>query len=78
MSAEYWDDFAGTDTPPGHWNRLAEEISQRDQHDLDQDVKMFFALNAAEHDTSVSVWEAKRSTAISARSARCANFSRAN
>ncbi len=60
MSAEYWDDFKGTDTPPGHWNRLAEEISQRDQHDLDQDVKMFFALNAAEHDTSVSVWEAKR------------------
>ena len=60
MSAEYWDDFAGTDTPPGHWNRLAEEISQRDKHDLDQDVKMFFALNAAEHDTSVAAWEAKR------------------
>jgi hypothetical protein len=60
MSAEYWDDFAGTDTPPGHWNRLAEEISNRDQHDLDRDVKMFFALNAALHDVSVSVWDAKR------------------
>ncbi|MBI4908757.1 MAG: vanadium-dependent haloperoxidase [Acidobacteria bacterium] len=60
MSGEYWDDFAGTDTPPGHWNRLAEEVSLRDKHDLDQDVKMFFALNAALHDVSVSVWDAKR------------------
>jgi len=60
MSAEYWDDFAGTDTPPGHWNRLAEEVSLRDNHDLDQDVKMFFALNTALHDVSVSAWDAKR------------------
>ena len=60
MSAEYWDDFVGTDTPPGHWNRLAEEISKRDQHDLDKDTKMFFVLNAALHDVSVSVWDAKR------------------
>jgi hypothetical protein len=60
MSAEYWDDFAGTDTPPGHWNRLAEEVSKRDQNDLDKDVKMFFALNAALHDVSVAAWDAKR------------------
>jgi hypothetical protein len=60
MSAEYWDDFVGTDTPPGHWNRLAQDVSIRDNNDLDKDVKMFFALNAALHDVSISVWEAKR------------------
>jgi hypothetical protein len=60
MSAEYWDDFVGTDTPPGHWNRLAQEVSLRDQNDLDKDVKLFFALNGALHDVSISVWEAKR------------------
>jgi hypothetical protein len=60
MCAEYWDDGANTETPPGHWNRLAEEISNRDQHDLDQDVKMFFALNNALFDVSVAVWDAKR------------------
>ncbi|MFN7934614.1 MAG: vanadium-dependent haloperoxidase [Bryobacteraceae bacterium] len=60
MSAEYWDDFAGTDTPPGHWNRLAEEISERDFNELDVDVKLYFVLNAAEHDVAVAVWEAKR------------------
>lgn len=60
MSAEYWDDFAGTDTPPGHWNRLAEDISSRDQNELDIDVKLYFVLNAAEHDVAVAVWDAKR------------------
>ena len=60
MSAEYWDDFAGTDTPPGHWNRLAEDISSRDKNELDVDVKMYFVLNAAEHDVAVAVWDAKR------------------
>ena len=29
MSAEYWDDAVGSETLPGHWNRLAEEISNR-------------------------------------------------
>ena len=60
MCAEYWNDFVGTDTPPGHWNRLAEEISDRDKNSLDRDVQMYFVLNAAEHDISVAVWEAKR------------------
>ncbi len=59
-SAEYWEDGPGTETPPGHWNRLAQEISNRDKHTLDDDVKMFFALNAAQFDVSVAVWEAKR------------------
>lgn len=60
MGAEYWEDSYGTDTPAGHWNRIGQEISQRDQHNLDDDVKMFFALNVANLDTSIAVWEAKR------------------
>jgi len=60
MSAEYWEDATGSETSVGHWNRIAEEISNRDQHTLDQDVLLFFALNAAELDTSIAVWDAKR------------------
>jgi hypothetical protein len=60
MSAEYWDDGASTETPPGHWNRLAEEISLRDLHSLDDDVKMYFVMNNALLDVSISVWDAKR------------------
>ncbi|MEO8663512.1 MAG: vanadium-dependent haloperoxidase [Bryobacteraceae bacterium] len=60
VSAEYWNDFVGSDTPPGHWNRIAEDISDRDKNSLDRDVQLYFVLNAAEHDTSVALWEAKR------------------
>jgi hypothetical protein len=62
MSAVYWADTPGSGTPaaPGHWNLIAEAISTRDQHTLDQDVTMFFALNGAELDASIAVWDAKR------------------
>jgi hypothetical protein len=60
MCAEYWDDGANSETPPGHWNRIAEEISKRNQNELDVDVKMYFALNAGLFDASVAVWDAKR------------------
>jgi hypothetical protein len=59
-SAEYWEDATGSETAPGHWNRIAEEISARDLHTLDQDIKMFFALNQAMLDASIATWDAKR------------------
>jgi hypothetical protein len=58
--AEYWADGPRSETPPGHWNALAHGISYRDQHRLDEDVKMYFALNAALFDSSIAAWEAKR------------------
>ena len=58
--AEYWADGPRSETPPGHWNSLAQGIAWRDQHTLDQDVKMFFALNGALFDSSIAAWDAKR------------------
>lgn len=58
--AEYWSDGPRSETPPGHWNVLAQGISWRDKHTLDKDVKMFFALNAALLDSSIACWDAKR------------------
>jgi hypothetical protein len=58
--AEYWTDGPGTSTAAGHWARLAEVVSARDRHSIDDDAKMFFALGNALLDTSISVWEAKR------------------
>lgn len=61
MSAEYWNDNTGsTETPPGHWNRIAEAISARDLNSLDRDVQLYFILNATLHDCSVALWEGKR------------------
>jgi hypothetical protein len=58
--AEYWSDGPRSETPPGHWNSLAQGISLRGKHTLDEDVKMFFALNAALLDSSIACWDAKR------------------
>jgi len=58
--AEYWADGAATVTPPGHWNVIAQAVSRRDRHSLDQDVKLFFILGNALMDTSIATWDAKR------------------
>ncbi|MEM7331875.1 MAG: vanadium-dependent haloperoxidase [Chloroflexota bacterium] len=58
--AEFWADGPRSETPPGHWNAIAHGISYRDSHGIDEDVKMYFALNAAIFDAGISAWEAKR------------------
>jgi len=58
--AEYWADGPRSETPPGHWNALAHGISERDRHSLDDDVKLYFALNGALYDAGISAWDAKR------------------
>jgi membrane-associated phospholipid phosphatase len=60
--AEYWADGSGTVTPPGHWCLIAQEISRRDQLNLDQDVKLFFILGNAMMDASIAAWDVKRYT----------------
>ena len=58
--AEYWADGPRSETPPGHWNALAHGIAFRDRHTLDEDVKLFFALNCALLDAAIAAWDAKR------------------
>lgn len=58
--AEYWSDGPRTEQPPGHWIRLAEFVSARDHHTLDDDVKMFFALSNAMFDSGIAAWDMKR------------------
>ena len=58
--AEHWADGPGTETPPGHWCRLAQAVSDRDGHGLDEDVRLFFALTGALLDAGIACWEAKR------------------
>jgi hypothetical protein len=43
--AVYWSDGPGSETPPGHWNLIAQWLSRRHRQTLDQDAKIFLALN---------------------------------
>lgn len=64
MISEYWSDGPASETPPGHWNLLAQFVSERDNHGnakrgVSMDVKMFFALNYALLDASIVAWDNK-------------------
>jgi hypothetical protein len=70
--AEFWADGPSSETPPGHWNVIANEVSDdpRVVHriggvgpELDRlewDVKLYFALNGAVHDAAITAWGLKR------------------
>jgi hypothetical protein len=60
MIAEYWADGPKSELPPGHWDLFAQFVSARDHHELDADVKLFFALTNAIFDGSIVAWDAKR------------------
>jgi hypothetical protein len=57
--AVYWADGPGSETPPGHWNLIAQWLSRRHRQTLDQDAKMFLALNGGLLDASIAAWECK-------------------
>lgn len=70
--AEFWADGPSSETPPGHWNVLANNVSDSPGFvksiggtgpvldDLEWDVKVYFALNAAVHDAGCAAWSLKR------------------
>lgn len=70
--AEFWADGPTSETPPGHWNTLANfvadhpDVTRRlfgEGEPLDRlawDVHVYLALNGAAHDAAIAAWELKR------------------
>ncbi|HEX9598791.1 MAG TPA: vanadium-dependent haloperoxidase [Gaiellaceae bacterium] len=63
--AEYWADGPHSELPPGHWDLFAQAVSRRDHHEqnehgLDLDVKLFFALTNTIADAGICAWDNKR------------------
>lgn len=59
LIVEYWADGPASELPPGHWGLFAQFVSQRDQHSIDQDVQMFFAMHNASFDAGIVAWHLK-------------------
>ncbi len=57
--ASFWADGAGTATPPGHWNMIAQGLVASQNMGLADSLKMFTALNFAMADAAISAWDAK-------------------
>jgi len=58
--AEYWELSQGPGTNFILWNQFAQFVIQRDHYSLDDQVKLFFALDNAMFDSSIAAWDAKR------------------
>ncbi|HLI56626.1 MAG TPA: vanadium-dependent haloperoxidase, partial [Actinomycetota bacterium] len=57
--AEYWADGPNSELPPGHWDLFAQFVAARDHLDLDENVKLFFALTNAIFDAGIAAWDDK-------------------
>ena len=43
----------------GHWLKFAQDVSRRDNHTLDQDVKMYFYNQIVAMDSFIAAWDSK-------------------
>jgi hypothetical protein len=57
--AKFWANGAGTFTPPGHWNQIAEETATLTGQSLEDSARLFALLNIALADAAISCWDAK-------------------
>ena len=70
LVTEFWADGPSSETPPGHWNVLANVVSDSPllaarvgvgaAARLRWDVRLYFALNGAVHDAAIAAWGIKR------------------
>jgi hypothetical protein len=71
--AEFWADGPNSETPPGHWNVIANYVSDHPAlgakriggagpvvSELEWDVKVYLAVNGAVHDAAIVAWGLKR------------------
>ncbi len=72
---EFWADGPSSETPPGHWNSIANHVADDMAANgtpfrvggtgavvnrLEWEVKLYFALNASLHDAACASWSVKR------------------
>lgn len=57
---EFMRDGPRSTAQSGHWLRFAQDVSRRDQHTLEQDVKLYFVVANVAFDAFIACWEAKR------------------
>jgi hypothetical protein len=57
--ALFWADGAGTETPPGHWNSIAQTIAAARGNPLEENARLFALLNIAMADAAICAWDAK-------------------
>ena len=55
--AKFWKDFSYTQTPPGHWNDIADFAARAQEMDLHDEARLFALLNLSLADAGIVAWE---------------------
>jgi len=56
---DFWADGAGTETPPGHWNIIAEDLIRKHKQSEIRAARTMALMNTAIMDGGIACWEAK-------------------
>lgn len=59
LIALFWADGASTETPPGHWNSIAQSVAASRGNTMKQNARLFALLNLAMADAAICAWDAK-------------------
>ena len=57
--AKFWANGAGTSTPPGHWNQVAQIVATDRHNSLEENARLFAMLNIGLADAAIACWDAK-------------------
>jgi hypothetical protein len=57
--ANFWADGPGTETPPGHWNSIAQDVAKARGTTLVQNARLFALLDLAVADAAICAWDSK-------------------
>jgi RHS repeat-associated protein len=57
--AKFWADGAGTYTPPGHWNQIAQDAAANSGNSLIDNARLFAMLDVSLADSGIAAWDAK-------------------
>ncbi|HEX6201476.1 MAG TPA: vanadium-dependent haloperoxidase, partial [Thermoanaerobaculia bacterium] len=57
--ARFWDDGAGTNTPPGHWNEILQTLSEQHGLTLIENARLFALQGMVVADAAICAWENK-------------------
>jgi membrane-associated phospholipid phosphatase len=57
--AQFWNDGPGSETPPGHWNRIALELVEHARLSPGRGAFVLAVLNTTQADAFIACWNAK-------------------
>jgi hypothetical protein len=57
--ALFWANGAGTSTPPGHWNVIAQIVAAAEGNTLIENARLFCMLNLGLADAAITCWDTK-------------------